>query len=99
MGILNVTPDSFFDGGKHHSLTEQLKQTEKMLDEGAVIIDVGGMSSRPGANLIDTEEELKRVLPVIKAIARQFPEAIISVDTIYAKSRKSQRRRGCMLDQ
>ena len=85
MGILNITPDSFYDGGKYSSEEEVLKQAEKMLNEGVDIIDIGGMSSRPGAEIISEEEELKRILPHIKNIVQKFPQAIISVDTIRAK--------------
>lgn len=81
MGILNVTPDSFFDGGKHFSLDTALRQAEQMLREGATIIDVGGASSRPGAPTVPLEEELRRVLPVVQALAERFPEAYLSVDT------------------
>lgn len=82
MGILNVTPDSFYDGGQLNSETKLLKTAEKMLTEGASILDVGGMSSRPGAAIISVEEERRRVLPAIEALAKQFPEAILSVDTV-----------------
>lgn len=85
MGILNVTPDSFYDGGRFRHLDQAVRQAAQMLNEGAAIIDVGGMSSRPGAELISPEEELKRVLPVVEAVSRAFPEAIISVDTIRSK--------------
>jgi len=85
MGVLNITSDSFYDGGKHLTLTEQLKQIEKMLAEGADIIDVGAMSSRPGASLSKPEDELKKLLPLIQKAIQQFPEIIISVDTIHAK--------------
>ncbi len=84
MGILNVTPDSFFDGGRYNSVDNALFQTEKMLLEGADIIDIGGMSSRPGAEIISTEEELKRVLPIVEAVAQRFPETILSIDTVKA---------------
>ena len=84
MGILNITPDSFFDGGKYQNIPQALQHAKKMLEEGADIIDVGGMSSRPGARLITAEEEWKRVLPLIKALHEELPEAIISIDTIYA---------------
>lgn len=84
MGILNATPDSFFDGGKHNEITAALHHCEAMLTEGASIIDVGGMSSRPGANIIDEAEELKRVLPLIGAIAKAYPSAVISIDTVRA---------------
>ncbi|MEO1516475.1 MAG: dihydropteroate synthase [Bacteroidota bacterium] len=82
MGILNVTPDSFFDGGKYTSEKNMLQQVEKMLAEGADLIDVGGMSSRPGAEVISVEEELGRVLPVVRAIHKHFPDALISIDTV-----------------
>ncbi len=85
MGILNLTPDSFFDGGKYHGVDAALMQAEKMLREGAAFIDVGGMSSRPGAEIIGVEEELQRVLPVIEALHENFPEAIVSIDTFRAK--------------
>jgi len=85
MGILNVTPDSFFDGGKYTKADNVLAQVSKMLEDGATIIDVGGMSSRPGAEVIDEKEELKRVLPVIEQIVTKFPEVIISIDTVNAK--------------
>lgn len=81
MGILNVTPDSFFDGGHYSWDGAALKQAEKMLAEGATILDVGGASSRPGAKEITEKEELERVIPVIEVIKRHFPEVIISVDT------------------
>lgn len=85
MGVLNVTPDSFYDGGKHNNLAQALLQAEKMLSEGAVIIDVGGMSSKAGNKIISTEEELDRVLPVIESILEQYPEAVISIDTLNAE--------------
>jgi len=85
MGILNVTPDSFFDGGKYTNADNVLSQVSKMLEQGASIIDVGGMSSRPGAEVIDEAEELKRVLPVIELIVTKFPEVIISIDTVKAQ--------------
>lgn len=85
MGILNVTPDSFYDGGKYEKEQSILKQAEKMIAEGAAIIDIGGMSSRPGAKLISVEEELSRVLPAVKAIHEAFPEQLISIDTIRAE--------------
>jgi len=84
MGILNVTPDSFFDGGKWSEEKVILNQVDRMLSEGAKIIDIGGMSSRPGAEVISTEDELKRVIPVIKLIRQHFSDSIVSVDTIRA---------------
>ena len=85
MGILNVTPDSFSDGGKYTATEKALLHVEKMLMEGADIIDVGGYSSRPGAKHISVEEELKRVIPKLEAIKKHFPEIVISVDTFRAK--------------
>jgi len=81
MGILNVTPNSFFDGGMFNNLDTALAQTEKMLSEGATFIDVGGASSKPGATEISLDEELSRVIPVIEKISATFPEAIVSIDT------------------
>lgn len=85
MGILNTTPDSFFDGGVHNSVDAALAQAEKMLKQGADLLDVGGMSSRPGAELIDADEELRRVIPVLEALHQSFPEALLSIDTFRGK--------------
>jgi dihydropteroate synthase len=81
MGVLNLTPDSFYDGGSFNNTDRALAQTEKMLLEGAAFIDVGGASSKPGAIEISVDEELARVLPIIEEIQKRFPEAIISIDT------------------
>ena len=81
MGILNVTPDSFSDGGKYLDKTRAINFGVKMLQNGADIIDIGGESSRPGAHAIDTETEIKRVIPVVEGILIRRPDAIISVDT------------------
>ena len=81
MGILNVTPDSFFDGGRFDDPAHALRQAEKMLREGAAILDVGGASSRPGAAEVSAEEEARRVVPLVAALSAEFPEAILSVDT------------------
>ncbi|WP_435415837.1 dihydropteroate synthase [Polaribacter aestuariivivens] len=88
MGILNITPDSFFDGGKYKNEVEILNQTEKMLLEGATFIDVGAYSSRPGATHISEEEELNRIIPVINLLVKNFPEIIISADTFRSKIAK-----------
>jgi dihydropteroate synthase len=85
MGILNLTPDSFYDGGRLSSDTVLLNRAEQMLEEGAAILDVGGMSSRPGAEIISEEEELRRMVPSLEKIVQRFPECILSVDTIRAK--------------
>ncbi len=81
MGIINVTPDSFYDGGKITSEKQALIQAEQMLAEGATFLDIGGYSSRPGASEVSEEEELERVIPIIRAICGQFLDVIISVDT------------------
>ena len=85
MGILNVTPDSFFDGGQYDSTAAALERVSVMIDEGATIIDVGGMSSRPGAEVIDQDVELSRVIPVIEAISKSHPDQLISIDTVHSK--------------
>ncbi len=82
MGVLNVTPDSFFDGGKYENVKALLDQVQTMILAGATIIDVGGMSSRPGAEIISVEEELNRVIPIIEKIKERFPVVIISIDTV-----------------
>ncbi|NJI75404.1 MULTISPECIES: dihydropteroate synthase [Sphingobacterium] len=85
MGILNVTPDSFFDGGQNNKNIEQiLIKTQALLDAGADIIDIGAYSSRPGATLITSQEELDRALPAVHAISNTFPDAILSIDTFRA---------------
>lgn len=81
MGILNVTPDSFYDGNRHITVSTALHQTEKMVSEGVDIIDIGGYSSRPGADDISEAEELSRVVPIIEGIRKEFSELIISIDT------------------
>jgi dihydropteroate synthase len=82
MGILNVTPDSFWDGGLHSGVTAALHQAEKMIGEGADIIDVGGESTRPGARPVPAADEIARVTPVVRALSRQFPQLAVSVDTV-----------------
>ncbi len=81
MGILNVTPDSFSDGGHFHLIDAAIEQTEKMLNEGAKIIDIGGESTRPGAAKVGEEEEKERVIPVIKELCQRFSGICISIDT------------------
>jgi dihydropteroate synthase len=85
MGVLNSTPDSFFDGGKYWDPYLGLKKVEAMLREGADFIDVGGYSSRPGAPDVAETEELKRVIPMVEGILEEFPETLISVDTFRSK--------------
>ena len=81
MGILNVTPDSFYDGGRYSDEKAVLQQTEKMLEAGATFIDIGAYSSRPGAQDISEGEELRRIEPMITSIVDRFPEIILSADT------------------
>lgn len=84
MGILNITPDSFYDGGRHYTVPAALAQAEQLLAAGADIIDIGAYSSRPGAANVSAAEESGRLLPAIEAIIHRFPEAVISVDTFRA---------------
>jgi dihydropteroate synthase len=84
MGILNITPDSFYSGSRYTTGDEILKAAVRMMEEGADILDIGGYSSRPGAEDISKEEESRRVLKAVKLISRELPEAIISVDTFNA---------------
>ncbi len=81
MGILNITPDSFYDGGKYSSEKQIIERAEQILNEGAQIIDIGAYSSRPGAQHISEKEELNRLVPVLKSIKNKLPNAILSVDT------------------
>ena len=81
MGILNLTPDSFFDGNRYNTEKAAVKRVERMLEEGADIIDMGAFSSRPGATLVSYEDERHRLIPVLKAVKKQFPDTVISVDT------------------
>ncbi len=88
MGILNLTPDSFYDGGELTSETVILSQTEKMLKDGATFLDLGGYSSRPGTKFVSETEELQRVLPVVELILKEFPKAILSIDTFRSEVAK-----------
>lgn len=85
MGILNLTPDSFFDGGRHNELRAAMERTEQMLEEGADIIDIGAYSSRPNAEDISQDKEVDRLLPVLKEIRKAFPDAVLSIDTFRAE--------------
>jgi dihydropteroate synthase len=88
MGILNITPDSFYDGGKYANDDSILLQAEKILSEGAQFIDIGGYSSRPGAAFVSEAEELERVGPVVQLILQHFPEALLSIDTFRSEVAK-----------
>jgi dihydropteroate synthase len=81
MGVLNVTPDSFYDGGSIKNEKELLQRAEKMLDDGASILDIGAISTRPGAEIISTKEELERLLPAVTSIRKEFSNVPVSIDT------------------
>ena len=81
MGILNLTPNSFFDGGKYSDESTILKQVGKMLNEGATFIDVGAYSSKPNADYVSEQEEMRRLIPVVKLLVSEFPEILLSIDT------------------
>jgi dihydropteroate synthase len=97
MGILNVTPNSFYDGGKFTDEKTILKHVEKMLTEGATFIDIGGYSSKPNAEEVSEEEELSRVLPIIQKIVKEFPSAIISIDTFRSEVAKQSLENGAAI--
>ncbi len=84
MGILNITPDSFYDGGQFKDSKSILVQTEKLISEGATFVDVGAYSSRPGANFVSENEELHRIIPVVELILKHFPKTLISIDSFRA---------------
>ena len=85
MAIMNITPDSFYGGSRFSDMSAIYKGFEKMLHDGAEIIDIGGQSTRPGSERISVDEELSRVVPVIESLNREFPTAIISIDTFYSR--------------
>jgi dihydropteroate synthase len=88
MGILNITADSFFDGGKYNEVDKAVFQAEKMLADGATIIDIGAQSTRPGADMIGAEKELQLLMPMLNALVNRFPEAVFSIDTFHAQVAK-----------
>ena len=81
MGILNITPNSFYDGGKYSLEKNAISKVDKMLNEGATFIDIGAYSSKPNAEFVSEEEELKRIIPVVKTLIKEFPETLLSIDT------------------
>lgn len=89
MGILNVTPNSFYDGGKHKEINSIIHQVDKMLSEGADFIDIGAYSSKPSAEFVSEEEEIKRLVPIVKSLVETFPNIILSVDTFRAQVAKA----------
>ncbi len=97
MGILNVTPDSFYSGSRFTTEDNILKQVDKMLSEGMDIIDIGGMSTRPGCKTVTPNEEFERVVPIVKLIHHKYPNLIISVDTFRSNVAKGSCDEGCTL--
>lgn len=89
MGILNVTPNSFFDGGKYKNEEEIISQVDKMLSEGATFIDIGAYSSKPSAEFVTESDEIERIVPVIELILKHFPHALLSIDTFRAEVAKA----------
>lgn len=99
MGILNVTPDSFYDGGRFRNKSSILKQVDSMLDDGATFIDVGAYSSRPGADHVSEEEELTRILPIVEFLVKNFPDVLLSIDTFRSRIAKACVEAGaCMIN-
>lgn len=97
MGILNLTPDSFYDGGRYLQHKQYLEQAEKMLNEGAHILDLGAYSTRPGAQQVKEDEEAKRLFPALEQLVRHFPEALFSVDTFRQGIASGALQRGAMM--
>ena len=97
MGILNLTPDSFYDGGRYKTDRQALDQTGKMLTEGAFFIDIGGQSTRPTSTFLTAEEEKRRVIPLIDMILKEFPDTLLSVDTFYSEIAKAAVEHGAAL--
>jgi dihydropteroate synthase len=99
MGILNITPNSFFDGGKYVDENSILKQVEKMLFDGATFIDIGAYSSKPNAEFVSEDEEIERLIPVLELILKNFPETLISIDTFRANvAQKSIENGACIIN-
>lgn len=97
MGILNISPDSFYDGGQYNELNAALRQTEKMLAEGATFIDIGAVSSKPGATLLTAEQEATRLFPILEGLIKQFPGTLFSVDTYNSAVAKEALEKGVAL--
>jgi dihydropteroate synthase len=97
MGIVNITPDSFYSGSRQQNEDALLKRVEQLLQDGAQLIDIGGQSTRPGSERVAQAEEMIRVLPAMEAIAKRFPDAFISIDTYYAKVARGAVERGACL--
>ncbi len=99
MGILNLTPDSFYDGGRHQNTNTVLRHVENMLNNGATFIDVGGYSSRPGADVVSENEELHRILPIVELLVKTFPGILLSIDTFKSNiAKKCVNAGACMVN-
>ncbi len=85
MGILNITKDSFFDGGKYNDYDSAIKRAEELINDGADILDIGACSTRPGAMLVDKKKEIERLVPVVKEVRKRYPNIIISIDTVWGE--------------
>ena len=97
MGILNLTPNSFFDGGKYKNETEIIAQVQKMLSEGATFIDIGAYSSKPNAEFVSIEEEMARIVPIVELLVQQFPNILISIDTFRSQVAEACIQKGAAL--
>lgn len=97
MGILNVTPNSFFDGGKYKNEDEIILQVDKMLFDGATFVDIGAYSSKPSAEFVSEQEEIDRIVPVIELILKHFPKTLLSIDTFRAEVAKISIENGAQL--
>ena len=97
MGILNLTPNSFFDGGKYKNETEIIVQVQKMLSEGATFIDIGAYSSKPNAEFVSVEEEIVRIVPIVDLLVQQFPGILISIDTFRSQVAEACIQKGAAL--
>lgn len=89
MGIVNITPDSFYSGSRKETLNDAIKQAEQILEDGGTIIDIGGQSTAATSSMLDASEELKRISPIIREIRKTFPNAILSIDTFYSEVAKA----------
>ena len=97
MGIINITPDSFYEKSRHTQLSDIYKQVDKMLTDGADFIDIGGYSSRPGADDIPLQEEIDRVIPIVEKVTKSFPQALISVDTFRSQVAEQSIKQGAAI--
>ena len=97
MGIINATPDSFYSGSRELSVDGALQKAQKMVEEGATILDIGGQSTRPGSSVLNADEELKRALPIIEAIHKRFPDTFLSIDTYYGKVARAATEHGASI--